>query len=89
MFFPVFTVRLLGALSQVLRTQVRHSHVPKELTIQWRERHVPGSSSVKALMEEVWSMEDPGDRAPLPDWGYGEGFLEEELSMLMAEGLSG
>lgn len=34
-----------------------------------------GKGSDGGSMEE----EDPEDRAPLPDWGCGEGFLEEEL----------
>lgn len=56
------------SLSQVLRAQVRHSPVPKELThCPLGEIHVPGGPLVKAVMEKAWNIVDHRNGAPLPD----------------------
>lgn len=44
---------------------------------------------VKALTEEEGGVDDPGDEVPLPELsGMEEGFLEEELAILMSDRLS-
>lgn len=44
---------------------------------------------VKALTEEEGGVDDPGDKAPLPELGgMEEGFLEEELAILVSDRLS-
>lgn len=44
---------------------------------------------VKAPTEEEGGVDDPGDKAPLPELGgMEEGFLEEELAILVSDRLS-